>query len=315
VNPPRTRVLYITGDSRSGSTIFDALLGSHPGIVATGELNMLLLDDFGAPRVCACRQPIEDCPLWGPVLRTWSAGLAPRTPADYLRLQSRFEHFRRLPGLLWHSGRHSASFVEYTRWTAALLRAIAESGSAQIVADSAKNPVRALAFLRGGAIDVALVHLVRDPRGVAWSKRKLVRWRGLPNWLRHPVAIVLRSAFDWNFANLFTQLVASRFKAVPYVRVRYEDLVRDPEGTLTRVGQATGIDLAPLGGRAAGSEPLAFGHIMAGNLARQRGTRPLALDVDWQQNAPRWIRWTIWFMTGWLARRYGYRRQVEKGSP
>ena len=304
----RPRVLYITGDARSGSTILGALLGSQPGIVATGELNMLLLDDTGAPRVCACGLTIEDCPLWGQVLRRWSAGLEPRGPVDYLRLQSRFEHFRRLPGLMWHSIRHSASFEDYTRWTAALLRAIAESASAQIVADSAKNPVRALAFLRGGAIDLALVHLIRDPRGVAWSKRKLLRWRRLPNWLRNPVAVVLRAGLDWAFANMFTELVASRHRNVPYVRIRYEDLVRDPAGVLARVGQVAGIDLATLGERAAGGEVLGFGHIMAGNLARGRGARPLAIDVDWQENSPRWIRWTIWFLTGWLARRYGYLR-------
>ena len=308
MNPPRPRVLYITGDARSGSTFLAAVLGSQPGIVATGELNMLLLDDFGAPRVCACTRPMEDCPLWGPVLQRWSADLIPHRPSDYLRLQSRFERFRGLPRLLWHRVHRSASFESYTRWTADLIHAIAESGSAEIVADSSKNPVRALAFLQGGAIEMTLVHLVRDPRGVAWSKRKLLRWRGLPNWLRNPVAVVLRAALDWNFVNLLTEIVASRHRHVPYVRIRYEDLVRDPAGVLGRIGDVAGLDLAGLGERAAGGEVFDFGHIMAGNLARERGARPVAIDIDWQENALRWIRWTLWFLTGWLARRYGYRR-------
>lgn len=302
-------MLYITGDARSGSTILGALLGSQPGIVATGELNNLLLDDFGAPRVCACARPIEDCPLWGPVLQRWSAELAPHRPSDYLRLQSRFERFRGLPRLVWASGHHSASFENYSCWTADLMNAIAKSGSADIVADSAKNPVRALAFLRGGAIEMTLVHLVRDPRGVAWSKRKLLRWRGLARWRRNPVAIVLRAALDWTLANLFTEILASRHKDVPYVRIRYEDLVRDPAGVLGRIGEVAGIDLTTLGERAAGGEVFGFGHIMAGNLARERGPRPLAIDLDWQENSPRWIRRTIWFLTGRLAQRYGYRRQ------
>jgi len=308
VKSSRPTVLYIAGAARSGSTILDAILGSYPGIVATGELNMLLKNDFHGPRVCSCGRPIESCPVWGTVLQRWSADLSPRGPQDYLRAQGRFERLRGLPRLMGRSIARSAPFVDYTRWTAALMRAIAESGSAEIVADSAKNPVRALAILRGGAVDMALVHLVRDPRGVAWSKRKLLRWQGLPKWLEHPLAIVLRSGVDWTIANVFTEIVASRHKHVPYVRIRYEDLVRDPAAVLRRLGEVVGIDLAGLGERAARGEVFGFGHIMAGNLARERGARPLALDVDWQKNAPRWIRWTTWFMTGWLARRYGYRR-------
>jgi len=307
LNPSRPRLLYITGDARSGSTIFDALLGNQPGIVATGELNMLLLDGFGGPRLCACSRPIENCSLWGPVIQRWTADLAPHRPSDYHRLQSRFERLRGIPLVLWQSSRHSAAFGRYTRWTADLMSIIAESGSAEIVADSAKNPVRALAILRGEAIEMTLVHLVRDPRGVAWSKCKLLRWPGLAKWLRTPVAVVLRAALDWTVANLSSEIVASMHKDVPYVRIRYEDLVLDPARALGRVGEAAGIDLAPLGERAAGGAVFGFGHIMAGSHARGRGPRPLALDIDWQENSPRWIRWTIWLLTGWLARRYGYR--------
>lgn len=306
MNAPRPRVLYIAGDARSGSTILDALLGSQPGIVATGELHMLLVDDFGGPRVCACGRRMEGCPLWGPVLRRWSAGLTPHQPSDYLRLQDRFERLRGLLRLLWHSSHRSASFENYTRWTADLMNAIAEIASANIVADSAKNPMRALAFLRGGAIEMTLVHLVRDPRGVAWSKRKLLRWRGLAPWLRNPVAIVLRAALDWTFANLFTEIVASRHNNVPYVRIRYEDLMQDPAGVLARVGEVAGINLAALGERAAAGEAFGFGHIMAGNPARGRGPRPLAKDVDWQSSAPGWVRHVVWAICGLQARRYGY---------
>jgi len=308
VNRLRPRVLYITGAGHSGSTILGALLGSQLGIVATGELSLLLWDESGASRICACTRRIQDCPLWEPVLQRWSRDLAPHQPSDYLRLQSRFERFRGLPRLMRHSSHHSASFENYTRWTADLLNAIVEIGSGDLVADSGKNPVRALALLRGRTIDVTLIHLVRDPRGVAWSMHKRLRRQGLASRLRNPVAVVLRAGLDWAIVNLFTEVVASGHKNVPYVRIRYEDLVRDPAGVLDPVGKAAGIDLAALGDRAAGGEVFGFGHIMAGNRARERGPRPLAIDIDWEENSPRWIRWTIWALTGWLARRYGYRR-------
>jgi len=307
LRPLRTRVLYTAGVGHSGSTILAALLGSQAGIVAAGELDMLLWSDSGEPRVCACTHRVQDCPLWGPVLQRWSLDLAPQQPSDYFRLQRRFERFRSLPRLMRPSTRHSASFENYTRWTADLMNAIAEVGSGEIVADSAKNPVRALACLQGGAVEMTLIHLVRDPRGVAWSMYKRMQRRSPARRLRSGVAVGLRSAMDWILINLVTEAVASRYRDVPYVRIRYEDLVRDPATVLDRVGAAARTDLAALGDRASRGEVFGFGHIVAGNRARERGPQPLATDADWQENSPRWLRRLIWLLTGWVARRYGYR--------
>jgi len=306
VSPKAVRLIYLAGDARSGSTILAALLGAAPGVVASGELNMLL-DAIGGARMCACGRPVSECSLWATVLERFRSELAPSGTDDYLALQERFTRIRAVPRLLLAARRRSPSFGRYSRWTAKLLEAIAAAAGAAIVADSAKNPVRALAILLGGQVDVRLVHLVRDPRGVAWSKRKASRRSGWRQWRRHGLVIAARAALDWVVSNLATEAILASHPALPAIRIRYEDLAGDPEAALRQIGRVVGIDLAPIGRMAARGEVFPFGHIMAGNAARERGPSRIAIDMDWETNSPRWMRRTVWLAAGWLARRYGYR--------
>ncbi len=304
---PRPQLLYIIGASRSGSTILDAVLGSHPGILAGGELNMLLRDDYGQPRVCACTRGISECVLWGPIIDRWSRAISPGQPADYVELQEQFERFRHLPRLAWQAVRRSPSFETYARWTGELLRTIAEAASADLIADSSKAPPRALALLSAGGFDLTLVHVLRDPRAVAWSSLKVDRWTIGKWWLRPRPAVAFRAAMDWILVNLSAEFLAATHREAPYVRMRYEDLMDDPSEALRRLGAALGIDFAALGDRAANGEVFGYGHVMSGNQARLRGPRSLRKDTDWHTGAPSWCRYLCWALAGWLARRYGYR--------
>ena len=303
----RPGLVYIVGSNRSGSTILSAVLGSQAGMVAAGELNALLFDDVGEVRLCSCAKVLEECPFWSPVLQRWRRDLAPAGFEDYRRLEQEFERFRSLPRLTRASRRPSSSFQAYLDGTDMLLRRIAEAGSADYVVDASKTPIRALALLRGGGTDLSLVHLVRDPRAVAWSKRKLLRWEALPNWLRSPVGTVMRVTSDWILTNLFAERVARTYPQAPYVRIRYEDLTAAPASVLQDAGSRVGLDLRALGDRAARGEAFSFSHIMAGNVARHKPPRPLVRDDEWQTASPPWMRSLVWALCGPLARRYGYR--------
>jgi hypothetical protein len=296
----------IVGCARRGSTLLDSILGSAPGMVATGELNALLWEELDGPRRCACGDVLEECVFWGPVLRRWSASLSPARPADYLRLQSRFERVRTLPRLLRMSSHPTPEFETYATWTASLLAAIAEAGSVEHVADSSKNPFRAWALLESGKIAMTLVHLVRDPRGIAWSKVKRLRRTDLPAWIQKPGAIVLRSALDWFLINRMAERVARRYPGTSYIRLRYEDLADRPAEALHDAGSRIGVDLDGLGRRIETGEPFSFSHIMAGNLARLEPPRRVTKDTEWMTKSPAWVRGLVWAICGHLARRYGY---------
>jgi hypothetical protein len=300
-------LIYILGASRSGSTILDALLGSHPDVAATGELYLLLKDEHGQPRTCACGEAIPDCEFWGPILAAWREALQPADLADYVRLQDRYERFRTLGILSWDAARNTRRFRTYSEWTARLVELVGEQASVGFIADSSKHPPRALATVLGGQVKVFVIHLLRDPRAVVWSKMKILRSQGGPAWYRSPAAIAIRTSLDWALANLSAEVVGKTRPEVRQFRVRYEDVVDDPRAALGRLGEVVGIDLSTVGRRAKDGGSLQFAHIMAGSPARRRGSQPLRKDVEWQAAAPSWAKVVAWILAGWLARAYGYR--------
>src|SRR5437773_1697066 len=50
------RVIYIMGAGRSGSTLLDTILASHPEVVGVGELVNLHSAGWTAKEICACGQ-------------------------------------------------------------------------------------------------------------------------------------------------------------------------------------------------------------------------------------------------------------------
>ena len=57
------RILYIVGDSRSGSTVLQHLLSLQPGVHSIGELRRLgAMAREGEP--CACGAPLHECEFW-----------------------------------------------------------------------------------------------------------------------------------------------------------------------------------------------------------------------------------------------------------
>lgn len=299
-------IIYIVGANRSGSTILSAVLGSHDHLVAVGEMSALLQTEAELG-VCGCGKPVAACGFWTSVRRQMESRLAPSGLEDLRRLQERFERFRSLPRLTFNSLRRGPDWDLYSSWNGWLLDTIAREANASHVVDESKTPARALALLCSGRTRVCLLHLVRDPRAVVWSKRKLLRWDSLPAWLRSPSGIALRVGLDWNLINLLSERVAKMYAGTPYVRLRYEDFSTDPSTELLRVGAAFDVDLDGPAELARRGAVFGFAHIASGNVVRQRSSRPITMDREWEAAAPRWLRRMVWMVCGPLARRYGYR--------
>ena len=303
----RPRILYLLGVTRSGSTVLDAILGSHPGVLATGELYHLLRDDHGRTRVCACGQTVTHCPFWSAVLADWRRHEPHFDAGTYLRAQNDFERFRRVPQVLRQGQRPSPAFRQYGEWTESLLQAVGGQRGDKFIADSSKHPPRALALLATRRFDIVLVHIVRDPRAVAWSKVKYLRSPWGPRRLNKPFPLAVRSAMNWVEVNLFAERMG-RSTGAPYLRLRYEDLADDPAVELRRLGRFVGLDLEETGRGIAEGQPLTYGHLVAGNRARFQTGRSLAKDLDWRVNSPTWLRTVVWGISGTVGRRYGYLR-------
>ncbi len=295
------------GSSRSGSTLLDILLGSHADVVGTGELRHLVDRGWANSEICACGNLVKECSFWSMVQRRWRNEVG--SGADnYAELQRSTERLRQLPRLMRRAGRGHAFAPAYAASTTALVRAIAVSSDTSIVVDSSKQPVRALALSRVEGIDLFVVHLVRDARAVAWSLSKPFAkdpQAGIQRDL--PRIAAWRSGLKWQFVNAQCEWVRTQIPRQRSIRVRYEDLVRDPRRTLASIGGLIGVDVSYVAEYVASAGSVEVQHPVAGNRLRMRRIIELTGDEEWRHNMPISDQRVVRALAFTLMRRYGYR--------
>jgi hypothetical protein len=282
------RVVFVAGWGRSGSTLLENLL-THAGRAATvGESFQLWSRRSELARHCSCGEQLEDCPVWSRVQRAvtddWSALVA-----DMVRRRAALR-IRNLPKILRPDRRWAGSddVAAYAEALGRVYRAVAEAHNVDTVVDASKLPLVLAAAARVPDVDLEVVHLVRDPRGVmhSWSRPKTIEYRdGRTMTMRSygPAASLQR----WVLNHGLSWYVIRRL-AVDHAAVRYEDLAAADPATLRRVTELTGIDLAGIGGGAVTVPPQ---HAIAGNPGRASG-EPLVLRADdaWRTDLPRRYR-------------------------
>lgn len=308
-------VVYVAGLGRSGSTLLARLLGQLPGWVAVGELHNVWRT--GAPQeradeLCGCGRSFAECAFWRSVL---AAGLGGRSPREASELTARVARLRYLPWLAgpWRPAGFARRLESWAAMASDLYRAAAREGGGRIVVDSSKDLGPLWGLTRAADLRVTVLHLVRDPRGVAHSWRRRLRRREfvgrevlMPSW--GPV----ETAWRWTYSNLLAEAAGRRHGR--YLRLRYEDLAGDPRGTLAAV-----VEAVEGAGEAPPPLPLANGeavltretHTLAGNPMRfESGRLAIRPDAAWRRDLPRSARWTVTALTWPLLRRYGYRVRV-----
>jgi len=306
----RVQVLYIAGAGRSGSTVLNAVLGAHPECIEVGELTNLVEHGWIQELYCACGQRAPECPFWDAVRQEWRRRLGEEDLVRYRELQGRFERLRRLPLVEIESHLGSRSFHEYAARTEALFTAIRTVSGRSTVVDSSKGPVRALCLSRMPGLDVAMVHLVRDGRGVAYS---LLRSYGkdVAGGIQRdlPGRSVYRSALFWSVANRLSDVVRWQMGTKRATLARYEDFVADPGKVLRTVGSLTGTDFEPVIEILERGAAVTPGHTIAGNRLRMAGPIRLRLDEKWKEGLSPKHRRIFSLIAGRALSRYGYRRR------
>lgn len=305
------RVLYVGGMPRSGSTLTDLMLDRLPGHVAVGELYYLWRNGAVHDGLCACGQTFSRCPFWEAVGAKAFGGWDAADAARVLRLQSSVDTTARLP--LLFSPRRPPAFAhaldEYTDVLRALYSAIADVSGARVVVDSSKRPSLAFVLRSCPEIDLTLVQVVRDPRGVAYSFSKHVDLPpGAALRAQMPRSSTLKVSRRWVTVNALIGMLA-RLK-VPGVRVRYEDLVAHPVRELFRIAAAEGLVVTDLDFGFLSPEGIAVRdtHIVAGGRIRLAGgVLPLRLDDAWRRDMPVAARRLVSAITLPSRLKYGYR--------
>ena len=288
-NSAPVKVLYICGYGRSGSTLFDILLSNHLSMFGAGEIGALTKHVWSKDEYCACGYAVSQCSFWRPVVDHWG-----EHPATYSGLQQRAEM------TFAPFGRRSP---EYARKTAALMRLLSAASGRPVIVDSSKLPGRGFALAACAEIDLYVVHLVRDGRGVAWSLMKPYKKNAAQGLQKEIIPkSVVYTALRWVFVNVVSELLCRRVGSRKTIRVRYEDLIRNPNIALARVADMVGLHF----NETVGSEEFHPRHQVAGNRLRLQRSITLVPDVAWRDQLPVGKRRLLTVLCGPMLRRYGY---------
>lgn len=302
------RILYVAGVPRTGSTVLGELLGSIPGVIFVGELNFFWRR-FARAEVCSCGQPLPDCSFWSMVVREAYGGMADGQAGRLAELERhvlRRQFALTLAPAAWPvPGTSRAGQMLAER--ALLYRAIGRLTGGSWIVDGGKEPIFGALLARADAGAVATVHLVRDPRGVAYSWQKMIPSDSEPGNM--PRKAAAKTAVDWVLQNLLVQLGLQRLSTV-YVRVRYEDLVSRPEHVLDQISLATGLANTATATAHHVASPVAGGrHLVAGNPGVRRAAASglqLRPDEAWRTRLPLREQRLVTAVCGVLMTAYGY---------
>jgi len=318
----KPRVLYICGWGRSGSTVVDRVLGEAPGFVSVGELRSLW-DTDPAVQLCGCGAPIADCRLWGPILHAMSSagGYTVDSVRELRDATSRSRHLVRL----WRAakgGRRAplSAAVRYGDVLTGIYAAVRMATGSAIVVDSSKHPAEALVLAARPDVDLTVLHLVRDPRGSAysWSRR---RRRAVEDMeARHTPEPPRRGLFSssawWTTWNAVAESMIRPVLGSRYLSLRYEDVMDSPRDQLGAVVQRLGVSAGDLPFVGTNEVVLGAAHTVAGNPNRmERGVVRLEADTEWRRELRGADRWKATLPALPMLRHFGYGVRGTRQQP
>lgn len=302
------RVVYIAGVGRSGSTVLDSVLGNHPLIQSVGELSRLASDAWMQDFYCSCGKRSSECPFWVAVYETWSASNGKVSVEDFLETQNNIEQSRHWPFSVGRSWKQTQNFQVYVEQTTLVLKAIQKISNCSVIVDSSKSIERAFALSQIPEIELRVIQLVRDPRGVVWShKKKFAKdlQSGLPRDIQSQPA--WRAALYWCRMNLQADRLRNHLGPERTLLVRYEDFMLQTLPVLQRIGDFISVDLTDVQRVINDGKKLYFDHTIAGNRVRMKGMLELKFDEEWRQKLSPQDRRITEILSGWLMTRYGYK--------
>ncbi len=294
--------LLIASTPYAGSTLLAALLGNHPAIATVSEISGTQRQSRMATFHCSCTRLMVECPFWQEVQANMRAkGFSDFTLSNF---HLRFDHRAGFLGRL-ESGSLASTVAEDLR-DAVLdlsahrrkkLRALGQRNQAfaetvmtltgkPIFVDASKERMRVRHLHRLLEMEFRVVHLVRDVRAFVASSQR----HGLSNG---PGA----AARTWTRTNQTIMRHLASLKPDDRMLVRYEDLCRDPKGTLDSLHAFCRVEtlLASL-------QPDYRAQHLLGNDRRLEAASDIRLDERWRSTLQPGDLAEVWKQAKPLAR-------------
>jgi hypothetical protein len=293
---------------RSGSTILGNILGEIEGFFHGGEFNFIWGHTLIENRLCGCGAPFDECEVWGSVLKRAFGGMDRVDAHEMVRLQNLGTRTRHVPLMLFPQGRRmlTSRLGKYMICLKKLYRAVQESTGSRVIVDSSKMPSYGYVLGMTPGIDLYVVHLIRDPRAVAYS---WLRKKPQPDTDRLDYMQglgTLKSSVLWDAWNASSEALWSGSSG-RYMRLGYEDFVEEPRRAIKDILGMLHEDTHRLPFVGERDAELGISHTVSGNPNRfQTGSVRLRPDDEWASRMRLRDKSLVTLLTLPLLARYGY---------
>ena len=344
----RLSILYVLAYPRSGTTVLGNLLGELDGYFHAGEVTYLWAPDLVAPRRrCGCGNALDECQVWHDVyasafpeafsprtaarpvsvdgdghqrpdtsLPTISHAFVPSVATPMSRMRGDLIGRRAYGRTLLRRSATKGDLARYRQSLAKLYHGMAAVTGAQVIVDSSKLLQDAEIVAGVPGIDVRILHVVRDGRGVALSRMRRMsplRPDGTRQMSKRRLTL---EAARWTMSNAAMEFRLSRLEC-PSMVLRYEAFVADPKTTIRQIAGFAGKPVSDFGFLHATDEGWAasvgLNHTSGGNRNRwTRGTVALTEDVRWTSELGPADRRLASLATWGGRARYGYTGRPQR---
>lgn len=298
-------VAYLVGTSHCGSTLMALLMNAHPQVAGVGETSPNRRAQRSGPEgfACSCGEALSACPFWARVFeRVRAAGF----PMDAGHWSNDYRYKPPLlhklltdhPSAAW-AGRLQAAADRWLpvhrgrvgrthRANRAFMEAVLAETGAAVFFDTSKALGRLKHLMDAPDLDLKVVRMVRDARAYANS----IHRRGAP---------VDHAALRWRKFQAACDRLLMGLAPERVHLLRYEDLCRDPAGSLKALYAFLGVEAL---------EPPAFvvpreQHVI-GNRMRLKDRVAVRFDEGWREQLGPDEQARVLAVAGDLNRRLGY---------
>jgi hypothetical protein len=311
----KIKLLYIAGTGRNGSTLLERILNEIPGVFAAGEFGRNAR--YNHKKICLCGEKLTVCPVWQAITNEINSQL---DEEKFLQLDQKYSIHKGIQQLklLFQSekSRLSDDFKQYLQGLAIKYQSIHKHKSEQIITDSTIDALYGYYLSLIPSIDLYIVHLIRDPRGVSYSRQQLKF--ASPNakkpWSRQ--VSTFKSALTWVKRNIFIEMKLAR--SGKYLQVHYEDLVENPSAVVAKIANLLNLKLEHIdfiNENKKSSVFLGESHLIGGNLdAFKKGPEKVVLKPDerWKHHM-KWLDIMLVTLITWpLMLKYLIARKIPK---
>jgi hypothetical protein len=265
------KLIYLMGAGRSGTTALSTFLGASEEIQVLGEMHQFY-EHIRQGNLCSCGAQIVKCKFWAAVIEHLQIDIV--SNVECLERAGKVIEAHRTIVKHIVRGRNLDGLDTYLNNWKNIFEACATKSGTYAFLDSAKYIGRILALRHLNNTDVKVVYMVRDVRGVVHSFSKKVQTsRGYVGAIIYYLLV-----------NIMAEIVRLTSLRGKVIKVRYEDMIDDPDVFFSKLETFLGVNLEPVNTKIQKNEQFNVEHFIGGNRLLTNEIIKFRKDTEWKHS-------------------------------